>query len=74
MDYLRMPDVLQQFLQASGAGPDAESNGGRSPVSSAAMSANAGAVKPHDKAQSLIELNLAGKEPEPVAPEEAEED
>ena len=23
MDYLRMPDVLQQFLQASGAGPDA---------------------------------------------------
>ena len=24
MDYLRMPDVLQQFLQASGAGPDAE--------------------------------------------------
>jgi superfamily II DNA or RNA helicase len=28
MDYLRMPDVLQQFLQASGAGPDAESNGG----------------------------------------------
>jgi superfamily II DNA or RNA helicase len=29
MDYLRMPDVLQQFLQASGAGPDAESNGGR---------------------------------------------
>ena len=29
MDYLRMPDVLQQFLQASGAGPDAQSNGGR---------------------------------------------
>src|SRR6516162_5790755 len=29
MDYLRMPDVLQQFLQASGAGPDAEANGGR---------------------------------------------
>ncbi len=29
MDYLRMPDVLQQFLQASGAGPDAETNGGR---------------------------------------------
>jgi superfamily II DNA or RNA helicase len=29
MDYLRMPDVLQQFLQVSGAGPDAESNGGR---------------------------------------------
>jgi superfamily II DNA or RNA helicase len=29
MDYLRMPDVLQQFLQASGAGPDAELNGGR---------------------------------------------
>lgn len=27
MDYLRMPDVLQQFLQASGAGPDAETNG-----------------------------------------------
>lgn len=27
MDYLRMPDVLQQFLQASGAGPDTESNG-----------------------------------------------
>ena len=26
MDYLRMPDVLQQFLQASGAGPDAESS------------------------------------------------
>ena len=24
MDYLRMPDVLEQFLQASGAGPDAE--------------------------------------------------
>jgi superfamily II DNA/RNA helicase len=24
MDYLRMPDVLQQFLQASGAGPDAD--------------------------------------------------
>src|SRR5205823_2052076 len=24
MDDLRMPDVLQQFLQASGAGPDAE--------------------------------------------------
>ena len=29
MDYLRMPDVLQQFLQASGAGPDAEANGHR---------------------------------------------
>ena len=29
MDYLRMPDVLQQFLQASGAGPDAETNGYR---------------------------------------------
>ena len=29
MDYLRMPDVLQQFLQASGAGPDAEANGDR---------------------------------------------
>src|SRR6516165_2596313 len=29
MDYLRMPDVLQQFLQACGAGPDTESNGGR---------------------------------------------
>lgn len=27
MDYLRMPDVLQQFLQASGAGPDADVNG-----------------------------------------------
>jgi superfamily II DNA or RNA helicase len=27
MDYLRMPDVLQQFLQASGAGPDAEASG-----------------------------------------------
>ncbi len=27
MDYLRMPDVLQQFLQASGAGADAENNG-----------------------------------------------
>ncbi len=27
MDYLRMPDVLQQFLQASGAGPDAETDG-----------------------------------------------
>jgi superfamily II DNA or RNA helicase len=26
MDYLRQPDVLQQFLQASGAGPDAESD------------------------------------------------
>jgi superfamily II DNA or RNA helicase len=26
MDYLRMPDVLQQFLQASGAGPDADAN------------------------------------------------
>jgi superfamily II DNA or RNA helicase len=26
MDYLRMPDVLQQFLQASGAGPDAEAD------------------------------------------------
>ena len=29
MDYLRMPDVLQQFLQASGAGPDAEADGHR---------------------------------------------
>src|SRR5262249_40777754 len=29
MDYLRMPDVLGQFLQASGAGPDAEANGNR---------------------------------------------
>ncbi len=29
MDYLRMPDVLQQFLQASGAGADADSNGNR---------------------------------------------
>src|SRR5271166_1685091 len=29
MDYLRMPDVLQQFLQASGAGNDAEVNGNR---------------------------------------------
>src|SRR5712691_4937249 len=29
MDYLRMPDILQQFLQASGAGPDAEANGHR---------------------------------------------
>jgi SNF2 family DNA or RNA helicase len=29
MDYLRMPDVLQQFLQASGAGADAEANGNR---------------------------------------------
>ena len=27
MDYLRMPDVLQQFLQASGDGPDTETNG-----------------------------------------------
>jgi len=27
MDYLRMPDVLQQFLQASGVGPDAENDG-----------------------------------------------
>jgi len=27
MDYLRMPDVLQQFLQASGVGPDAEADG-----------------------------------------------
>lgn len=27
MDYLRMPDVLQQFLQASGAGPDADLSG-----------------------------------------------
>jgi ERCC4-related helicase len=26
MDYLRMPDVLQQFLQASGAGPDVDAN------------------------------------------------
>src|SRR5208283_87894 len=29
MDYLRMPDVLQQFLQASGAGADAEVDGNR---------------------------------------------
>lgn len=29
MDYLRMPDVLQQFLQASGAGSEAETNGHR---------------------------------------------
>jgi superfamily II DNA or RNA helicase len=29
MDYLRMPDVLQQFLQASGAGPDAEASAQR---------------------------------------------
>jgi superfamily II DNA or RNA helicase len=29
MDYLRMPDVLGQFLQASGAGADAEANGSR---------------------------------------------
>ena len=29
MDYLRMPDVLGQFLQVSGAGPDAETNGGQ---------------------------------------------
>jgi hypothetical protein len=29
MDYLRMPDVLQQFLQASGAGPDAPQGGNR---------------------------------------------
>jgi SNF2 family DNA or RNA helicase len=29
MDYLRMPDVLGQFLQASGAGADAETNGNR---------------------------------------------
>ena len=29
MDYLRMPDVLEQFLQASGAGADAEANGDR---------------------------------------------
>ena len=29
MDYLRMPDVLQQFLHASGAGSDAEVNGHR---------------------------------------------
>jgi superfamily II DNA or RNA helicase len=27
MDYLRMPDVLQQFLQASGVGPDADTDG-----------------------------------------------
>ena len=26
MDYLRQPDVLQQFLQASGAGPDADAD------------------------------------------------
>ena len=26
MDYLRQPDVLRQFLQASGAGPDAEND------------------------------------------------
>ena len=30
MDYLRMPDVLQQFLSASGAGPDADTNGQQS--------------------------------------------
>jgi superfamily II DNA or RNA helicase len=30
MDYLRMPDVLGQFLQASGAGPDATQQDGRS--------------------------------------------
>lgn len=30
MDYLRMPDVLQQFLSASGAGSDAEPNGHQS--------------------------------------------
>ncbi|HEX6986416.1 MAG TPA: helicase-related protein, partial [Planctomycetaceae bacterium] len=29
MDYLRMPDVLQQFLQASGAGPDGDPDGAR---------------------------------------------
>jgi superfamily II DNA or RNA helicase len=29
MDYLRMPDVLQQFLQASGVGPEAQADGGR---------------------------------------------
>ena len=29
MDYLRMPDVLGQFLQASGAGPDAIQQDGR---------------------------------------------
>ena len=29
MDYLRMPDVLGQFLQASGAGPEADANGDR---------------------------------------------
>ena len=29
MDYLRMPDVLGQFLQASGAGPEADSDGDR---------------------------------------------
>jgi superfamily II DNA or RNA helicase len=29
MDYLRMPDIRQQFLQASGAGADAETNGNR---------------------------------------------
>ena len=29
MDYLRMPDVLGQFLQASGAGTEAESDGDR---------------------------------------------
>lgn len=29
MDYLRMPDVLGQFLQASGAGPDAAPQDGR---------------------------------------------
>src|SRR5262249_33667634 len=29
MDYLRMPDVMQQFLQASGAGAEAETNGNR---------------------------------------------
>jgi SNF2 family DNA or RNA helicase len=29
MDYLRMPDVLGQFLQASGAGPEGEAHGGQ---------------------------------------------
>lgn len=29
MDYLRMPDVLSQFMQAAGAGSDSEANGNR---------------------------------------------
>src|SRR5262245_33991782 len=31
MDYLRMPDVLGQFLRASGAGPDADADGNQAP-------------------------------------------